>query len=79
MAIIEAKVEGAMTGEVGAGLAAVERGIAAPPPARAMPVATQIAGGRSMSDSLQSMFGDHAQAAPPAVKAAYARFERFGL
>lgn len=79
MAVIEAKVEGAMTGERGAGLPPVEHGIAAPPPARAMPVATQIAGGRSMSDSLQSMFGNNTQAAPPAVKAAYARFERFGL
>ena len=79
MAIIEAKVEGAMTGELGAGLPPVERGIPAPPPARAMPVTTQIAGGRSMSDSLQSMFGNNPQAAPPAVKAAYARFERFGL
>lgn len=79
MSVIEAKVEGAMSGEGGAGLPPTGRGFAAPPPARAMPVATQMAGGRSMSDSLQSMFGSNPQAAPPAVKAAYARFERFGL
>ena len=79
MAVIEAKVEGAMKGEGGGGLPPADRSIAASPPARALPVATQIAGGRSMSDSLQSMFGNNAQAAPPAVKAAYARFERFGL
>jgi hypothetical protein len=83
MAVIEAKVQGAMNGagELASPLPhrPAQPGPGVPVPDRAVPVAARITGGQSMTASLQSIFGDTGQSAPPAVKAAYAQFERFGL
>ena len=79
MSVIEAKVGGAMNGADAFADPAPGQPRMAPAPATAAPVPARIAGGRSMSDSLQSIFAATGQPAPPAVRAAYARFERFGL
>ena len=79
MSVIEGKVAGAMTGGDAFAPLTPTSPLAAPAPAIAAPVQSRMAGGRSMTDSLQSIFGATGQAAPPAVQAAYARFERFGL
>lgn len=79
MSVIEAKVTGALNGSVGVAPAAPAEPFAAPAPAIAAPVPARIAGGRSMTNSLQAMFEATGQKPPPAVRAAYARFERFGL
>ncbi|WP_230281128.1 transglycosylase SLT domain-containing protein [Croceicoccus sp. Ery15] len=82
MAVIEAKVQGAMNG-AGEFVSPLPHRPAQPGPGLpvpgALPVAARIAGGQSMTARLQSIFGDTGQSTPPAVKAAYARFERFGL
>lgn len=79
MSVIEAKVASAMDNGRGFAPLAPSRPSAVPAPAIAAAVPARIAGGRPISDSLQSIFGTTGKAAPPAVQAAYARFERFGL
>lgn len=83
MDVISGKIDGAARSYDGDRMTTMGGGWSASAVGRAAPATDALAGGRSMTDSLQSMFGgvgrDGSTDAPPAVRAAYARFERFGL